>query len=531
MSKNSLLFLALSLPGCSDGGSEAVADYELRVTPVTPINQAPFTGLDRMNLVVEPATGAPITYELSGVASGSSPELTGVAALEDATIALEGYANGRMVSFGRSDPLTLVNGSAEARVLVSDVNDFAWFNNLATPVFSGAMASDGGGRFYLFGGNTAGAEVADSGDVTDTIWAIDVAPPDESFTLSEVGTLPADPDGDTVRVAHSATPLTAAAAGEAGKILVAGGMTELFSSGTVSDFAFIWDPATGETTSQIEMVKRRFYHQAVENQAGDVVLIGGFGYARGNSYTAEPSIEILDVSAGTSSTVIGTMYTGAFWPAATSLGPDGVLICGGVSIDGTDYGATDGCAVLSNSGELSNAGTMDDEMFMSSLASLGDGRALLTGGFVATGITEVDFATPLEATSAAWIYEDGALTPVENMHFARAGHGSAALPDGRVVIFGGSEATDFGVYPSGQDALACAEIFDPSTKKFTVVGSCSETDDAATLPSRVTLPIFGSDPRYGVLVAGGLNYGPRSLYGKATDGVALFVACPDADKC
>ena len=63
-----------------------------------------------------------------------------------------------MVSFGRSDPLTLVNGSAEARVLVSDVNDFAWFNNLETAVFSGAMASDGGGRFYLFGGNTSGAE-------------------------------------------------------------------------------------------------------------------------------------------------------------------------------------------------------------------------------------------------------------------------------------------------------------------------------------------------------------------------------------
>ncbi len=530
MPKYTLFLLALTVPACSGGASDVVADYELRVTPVTPINQAPFTGLDRMDLIVEPATGAPITYELSGVASGSSPELTGVGALEDATIALQGYANGRMVSFGRSDPLTLVNGSAEARVLVSDVNDFAWFNNLETPVFSGAMASDGGGRFYLFGGNTSGAEVADSGDVTDAIWSIDVAPPDESFTLSQVGTLPATPEGDTIRVAHTATALSAAS-GQAGKILVAGGMTELFLSGTVNSDAFIWDPETGESTAQIEMVKRRFYQQAVENQAGDVVMIGGFGYARGNAYIAEPTIEIIDTSTATSSTVPGAMYTGALWSAATSLGPDGVLICGGVSTDATEYGASDSCAVLSNSGELSQSATMDDGLFMSSLASLGDGRALLTGGFVGTGITEVDFETSVEATASAWIYDNGTLTPVEDMHFARAGHGSAALPDGRVVIFGGSSASDFGIYPSGDNALACAEIFDPSTDKFTVVGSCSEDDDAATLPSRVTLPNFAADPLYGVLVAGGLNFGSRSLYGKAMDGAALYVSCPDADKC
>ena len=98
-----------------------------------------------------------------------------------------------------------------------------------------------------------------------------------------------------------------------------------------------------------------------------------------------------------------------------------------------------------------------------------------------------------------------------------------------MLIIGGASGTDYGFYPSGTYALACAEIYDPETEKFTEVDDCDEDSESASLPTRMSLPSIAADDRYGVLVAGGLY--PGSGKSRSSESAALFVSCPDPDKC
>lgn len=523
-----LLFLAAL--GCSgDSQTGTVYDYTLTITPVEPLNQSPFSDLSRLDLVIEPSVGDPSTYTLSTAASGSSPTVTGLGPLDDATLALEGYGAADMVSFGRSDPVSAEDGEQEVRILVSEVDRFAWFNPLTTASFGGAMASAGDGKFLLFGGNGTGTAPSGETNVADTVWGVDVAPPDGAFTFSEVGTMPANDDGDSVRMAGTATTLENS--DDAGLILVAGGTTSYFHSENALGDAFLWDPDAQEAVSQIALKKKRFYHQAVENQAGQILLIGGFARANEGYIGLETSVEIVDPETGETSLAVGDTRAGYGWTAAADIGSDGVLFCGGIADMPGGWSGTDACDLISNSGEIQGGVvTLPDSLMMASLAPLGDGKALLTGGLVTTGVDEVLGNVSLSATNAAWIYDNGTLTEVtDGMHVARAAHGSAALPDGKVLIFGGITGTAYGLNPSAADAIACAEIYDPDDGKFYEVDSCDATSTSSPLPSQTAFPIYASDPLYGVMTAGGLN--PPTRYDLAASGVAWFVSCPDPEKC
>ncbi|MGC2721851.1 MAG: kelch repeat-containing protein, partial [Candidatus Acidiferrales bacterium] len=74
---------------------------------------------------------------------------------------------------------------------------------------------------------------------------------------------------------------------------------------------------------------------------------------------------------------------------------------------------------------------------------------------------------------------------------ARYKHSAGLLPDGRVLIAGGSDARDW----SG--ALASAEIYDPKTGRFTLTAPLSDArfklpDEAASLPGGKLLIAGGS---------------------------------------
>ncbi len=103
--------------------------------------------------------------------------------------------------------------------------------------------------------------------------------------------------------------------------------------------------------------------------------------------------------------------------------------------------------------------------------TLADGRVLVTGGRTAsTSATGVVLAT-------AEIYDPATNTWTETagpMNVARRSHTSTLLPDGKVLIAGGGN----GASTTTSQAIQSAEIFDPATGLFTLIGNMIERRSA-----------------------------------------------------
>ena len=90
---------------------------------------------------------------------------------------------------------------------------------------------------------------------------------------------------------------------------------------------------------------------------------------------------------------------------------------------------------------------------------LRDGRVLVAGGHA--GRHE---AIRIYASAEVYDPRTGTFQRVGDMHVARHKHDAMLLHDGRVLIVGGSDARDdLGLYDS-------AELFDPATRSFSMVG-------------------------------------------------------------
>ena len=85
---------------------------------------------------------------------------------------------------------------------------------------------------------------------------------------------------------------------------------------------------------------------------------------------------------------------------------------------------------------------------------LPDGRVLVVGGSV---------GSERLASVEVWDPSTGAFVGTGSMSEAHSGHTATALPDGRVLIAGG--------VGEGDRRLATSEIWDPSTGTFTPTGS------------------------------------------------------------
>src|SRR5579862_1083294 len=88
---------------------------------------------------------------------------------------------------------------------------------------------------------------------------------------------------------------------------------------------------------------------------------------------------------------------------------------------------------------------------------LPDGRVLITGGCSA-GVPGAGCA-PL--ASAEILNADGNFYPAPSMNYARSGHSATLLPDGRVLVAGGADASG---------SLQTAEVYDPSANTWTAAG-------------------------------------------------------------
>ena len=139
--------------------------------------------------------------------------------------------------------------------------------------------------------------------------------------------------------------------------------------------------------------------------------------------------------------------------AAVRLDDDRVLLIGGNGVDGP----VSSVEVFEIDGSLSPAAAMNEARSGAAAVRLSDGRVLVTGGSTTLdGVTSITSTTEIyDPSSNLWSDAGAMIVP-------RAGHTASALPDGRVVIAGGSSEPFFSL-----------EVYDPATELFTFAGSAT----------------------------------------------------------
>ncbi|HMZ80479.1 MAG TPA: kelch repeat-containing protein [Acidobacteriota bacterium] len=248
------------------------------------------------------------------------------------------------------------------------------------------------------------------------------------------------------RYAHSATLL------KTGQVLIAGGMERM---GAVQDSAELFDPRTRTFKTVGRMVSRRVNHTSTLLPNGKVLLTGGSDetFFSGALSTAE----LFDPLTGQFEPA-GTMNFPRLAHRATLLPNGTVLITGGQT-------ATDKLANAEIYDPISGtftllASSMSSPRTDHTATLLPNGKVLIVGG--ATG--SVRREDPI-ATAEYFDPPSQTFSPVGVLSVPRFKHSAQLLPNGKVLILGGSNAMMWnGQYTS-------AELFDPSTGQFSPTGN------------------------------------------------------------
>ncbi len=293
------------------------------------------------------------------------------------------------------------------------------------------------------------------------------------------GVLVSAPAMSASRLAHTATAL------RDGRVLVAGGFAE---KGAATG-AEVYESDAGRFSPLPPMLTTRHSHTATLLADGRVLIAGGYG----EGTTTLAHAELFD-PATNSFAPTGSLLAARANHVAVALENGTVLIVGGLG---------PGWEFLSSAetydpatGRFSRAGRMTVPRESHVAVRLSDGQVLIAGGHRGRR-ADITLYTSAEIYSPA----SGAFSRVGDMRLRRHKHDAVLLPDGQVLITGGSdERDDRGVYDS-------SELFDPRTGTFTAgppmrLGRYKHAGSSLVLPSGL------------VLIAGGApqaeTYDPRS---------------------
>jgi N-acetylneuraminic acid mutarotase len=284
-----------------------------------------------------------------------------------------------------------------------------------------------------------------------------------------------------------------------GKVLVAGGTvgTGLLAS------AELYDPGNGSWTATGSMPTPRQFHTATLLPDGKVLVAGGTGSNNTTgSNSALASAELYDPGNG-SWTATGSMVAPRMFHTATLL-PDGkVLVAGGTAVPGGDTGG--GKPPLASaelydpkSGSWTATGSMPTPRQFHTATLLPDGKVLVAGG---SGSNSASLKPPL-ASAALYDPGSGSWTATGNMVTPRSDFTATLLPDGKVLVAGGLH--------SGVQAAA-AELYDPGNGSWSATGSMvtPRADQTATLLPDGKVLVAGGSGSNGAL-ASAERYDPGS---------------------
>jgi hypothetical protein len=251
------------------------------------------------------------------------------------------------------------------------------------------------------------------------------------------------PTGSTTfaRFSHTATLLGN------GKVLVAGGMAR---NGVWLDSAELYDPANGRFTMTGPMHSQRAGATATVLPNGNVLIAGG----NDGSGKSLASAEIYDPATGNFSAT-GSMTTPRGHAIAILLKTGKVLIAGG-SAAGDDEELTSSELYDPATGHFTRTGSMHHPRGSFTAVALKDGRVLVAGGMSSGYYPN----RKIEATAEIYDPETERFTETGSMEFPRYKQGAALLPDGRILVAGGSNEI------GRQITYSSTEIFDPQTGKF-----------------------------------------------------------------
>lgn len=324
-----------------------------------------------------------------------------------------------------------------------------------------------------FGGAGCGGAVTSVPTATQVATAAPTAAPTVAPTpaapasTSTAAPSAASPSGlmTQARQMHTATLLAD------GRVLLAGG----FQSDVPVASTEVYDPASGSFTATAPMAVARVWHTATRLSDGRVLITGGNPVEWYFTGAMHASAELFDPSTGTFGPT-GSMATGRSLHTATLLRDGRVLVVGGS--DALHHALTSAELYDPTTGRFSPAGSMKTARAFHTATLLADGRVLVTGGSV-VGWDPV----PGDFVASAEIYDPktGTFSPTGSMAAERVFHTATLLPDGRVLVTGGAYTPTKGLIYSRDTA----ELYDPKTGKFSKAGPMS---DERTLHQATLLP-------------------------------------------
>jgi hypothetical protein len=221
---------------------------------------------------------------------------------------------------------------------------------------------------------------------------------------------------------------------------------------------------------------------------GRVLVAGGYSYAKKDTVR---SADLVDPKSLAVTPAAPLNEDRNF--AAAALLPDGqVLVAGGFAETRGTLGTAERYDPAANTWSVTR-GAMNDRRELFTATPLTDGRVLLVGGLS---------LKKRETLTTAEVYDPAtdAFTPTaDGMQIDRFEHAAVRLADGRVLVVGGKS------WKVGQPdhPLASAEIYDPATGRFRLVGGAMR--QARSRPT-ATLLLDGR-----VLIAGGTDHGKPAL--------------------
>jgi N-acetylneuraminic acid mutarotase len=245
----------------------------------------------------------------------------------------------------------------------------------------------------------------------------------------------------TARSGHTATSLPN------GNVLIAGGMT---GNGNYYDTVEIYSPATKIFRPARSMSARREGHTTTLLPDGKVLIAGGYD----GDYLA--SAEVYD-PATDSFTTTGRMTVARSEHIAVLLNNGKVMLAGGVGTGWTFLASAE--LYNPSNGTFTPTGSMTTPRESHTVTLLKSGKVLITGG-------HKDRREAMTVYSSAELYDParGVFSATGSMTTIRHKHAAALLPDGNVLIVGGSDKRDW------QGKYASAEIYDSIKGMFKAAG-------------------------------------------------------------